>query len=103
MKVTGTYSGTVELADGITAAYTCNCQAEWYHQKGRMYMPNGDPGYPDEDVIEDIECTDIIEVSLIKDDTYMEDTEQEQYMDEHESELYDLIDEDIQDADIDWE
>lgn len=104
MKVTGTYSGTVTLADGITAEYTCDCQAEWYHQNGRMYMPNGDPGYPEEDDIEDIECTDIIEVEFKKEDgSYLEDEEIFDYYDEHESELYQLIDSDIQYADIDWE
>lgn len=25
---------------------------DWYHDPGQMYMPNGDPGYPEESEIE---------------------------------------------------
>lgn len=36
-----------------------------YHDNGRMYMPNGDPGYPPEDEIN----IDYIEITSIKDDS----------------------------------
>ena len=89
-------------------------EIETYCAEGRMHLINAILAYDDafhffgdepldEEDIEDIECTDITEVSFKKEDgTYMDDVEQEQYMNEHEDELYDLVNTELQDADIDW-
>lgn len=56
--------------------------------RGRMYMRNGDPGYPDE---EDFEIDDIEVEAVFKDGTEVP------YVDE----MYDAIEEALKDAD--WE
>lgn len=43
----GTVSGKTEW-ESYTVEYTVNVTGEEYFHQGRMYMPNGDPGYPDE-------------------------------------------------------
>lgn len=64
---------------------TVSATAEHWYQAGRKYMPNGDPGYPEEDEIDDIEF-DVTEVRCAEDDSVVEHVED---MDEYiESAIY---------------
>jgi hypothetical protein len=63
-SVTGTVSGKTEW-EGYTVEYTVRVSGEEYFQKGRMYMPNGDPGYPDEYDSEGPFFEEIDEVNLL--------------------------------------
>lgn len=63
-SLTGTVAGTVQW-EGYTVEYTVKVTGEEYFQKGRMYMPNGDPGYPDEYDSEGPFFEDITEVNLL--------------------------------------
>ena len=47
-KLTGIVSGYVAY-EGKTIAYEVKVSGSYYFSKGRMYMPNGDPGYPDDE------------------------------------------------------
>lgn len=62
--LTGTVSGKTEW-EGYTVEYTVRVSGEEYFQKGRMYVPNGDPGYPDEYDSEGPFFEDIDEVNLL--------------------------------------
>lgn len=58
--LTGTVSGKFDWNE-YQIEYTANVSGTEWYQKGRMYMPNGDPGYPDEydsegPFFEDIDC-----------------------------------------------
>lgn len=50
-KLSGSVTGSIEW-EGYEIQYTAKVSGEYYFQKGRMYMPNGDPGYPDEEEYE---------------------------------------------------
>lgn len=67
---------------------TVQASATYYFRKGRMYMRNGDPGYPDE---EDFDIDEVEVEAVFKDDVevpYIED-------------MYDAIEEALDD--VDWE
>lgn len=53
---------------------TVEATAEHWYQPGRRYMPNGDPGYPEEDEIDDVEF-DVTEVRDAETDEAVEYTE----------------------------
>ena len=63
-RLTGTVAGNFQW-ESYTVEYTVNVSGEEYFQKGRMYMPNGDPGYPDEYDNEGPFCEGIDEVNLL--------------------------------------
>lgn len=50
-KYTGTVKGTIEH-EGKTIEYKVKVSGSYYFSKGRMYMKNGDPGYPDDEECE---------------------------------------------------
>lgn len=62
--LTGNCSGSFQW-ESYTVEYTVNVSGEEYFQKGRMYMPNGDPGYPDEYDSEGPFFEDVDEVNLL--------------------------------------
>lgn len=53
---------------------TVEATAEHWYQAGRRYMPNGDPGYPEEDEIDNVEF-DVTEVKDAETDKVVEYTE----------------------------
>ena len=56
---------TVTIDDTDYSGEIC-AKGKGYYQHGRMYMPNGDPGYPDEEEFE-IESFDVL--TLVNDET----------------------------------
>lgn len=62
--LTGHCSGSFQW-ESYTVEYTALVSGEEYFQKGRMYMPNGDPGYPDEYDSEGPFFEDIDEINLL--------------------------------------
>lgn len=64
---------------------TVRAQATYTFIKGRRYMPNGDPGYPDE---EDLEIDDVDVEAVFKDG--VEVPYEEDMYDEIEQSLYDV-------------
>ena len=63
MELNGTYSGNLDW-NGLEVCYTVDVACDYSFQKGRMYMPNGDPGYPDEEEYEDARVVDVAEVAV---------------------------------------
>lgn len=63
-RLTGTVSGKIQW-ENYTVEYTVNVTGEEYYRAGRMYMPNGDPGYPDEYETEGPFYEDVSEVDLL--------------------------------------
>jgi hypothetical protein len=74
-----------------------NVQYDWYYQPGRMYLSNGDPGYPDES---EVEITDWDVVDEEKPEWLTDELVQEAF-DKAEIELFD--DEEDDDYDEDYE
>lgn len=66
-SLTGNVSGRIQW-ESYTVEYTANVSGEEYFQKGRMYMPNGDPGYPDEYDSEGPFFEEVAEVNLLDTD-----------------------------------
>lgn len=62
--LTGNCSGSFQW-ESYTVEYTALVSGEEYFQKGRMYMPNGDPGYPDEYDSEGPFFEEVDEVNLL--------------------------------------
>ena len=60
----GNVSGSFQW-ESYTVEYNARVTGEYYFQKGRMYMPNGDPGYPDEEDYEGPFFDDVLEVDLV--------------------------------------
>lgn len=76
------YNGDVTFTcEGRKYTATVKATASYYFRKGRMYMANGDPGYPDE---EDFEIDDI-------DVTEVKDWDTEEPVDYDEDKMYDPI------------
>ena len=63
-SLSGNCSGSFQW-ESYTVEYTVNVSGEYYFQKGRMYMPNGDPGYPDEEDYEGPFFEEVDEVNLL--------------------------------------
>lgn len=70
---------------------TVSATAEHWYQAGRRYMPNGDPGYPEEDEIDDVN----FEVTVVRD---AETDETVVYVED----MYDYVDAAIQET-AEWE
>ena len=74
-SLTGTITGKIAW-ESYTVEYTVKVTGEEYFQKGRMYMSNGDPGYPDEydsegpffDEIDEVHLLDAEGVQVENDD-----------------------------------
>lgn len=73
---TDKYTGSVQSSIGLIE-YTVSCKADYYYDLGRMYMPNGDPGYPPEEGYDALTLTDFdeytvydIDGNVISDDTF---------------------------------
>ena len=64
-SLTGTVNGKVQW-EGHIVEYTARVSGTEWYTPGRMYMPNGDPGYPDEydnegPFFEEVEWTSILD------------------------------------------
>lgn len=86
-RKTGTVSGSFQW-ESYTVEYTVNVSGEEYFQQGRMYMPNGDPGYPDEYETEGPFFESIEEVALL--DTEGVQIEDDETIYESNKEVIDL-------------
>lgn len=65
------WNGEVNFTyQGRDLVATVEATAEHWYQPGRKYMPNGDPGYPEENEIEDVE----FDVSLALKDANTDET-----------------------------
>ena len=82
-SVTGTVSGKTEW-EGYTVEYTVKVTGEEYFQQGRMYMSNGDPGYPDEYDSEGPFFEEIEEVNLLDAEGVQVDNDDEIYKNHQE-------------------
>lgn len=69
--MTGTYHGEFEY-NGFDIEYTVNVSADYYYDPGRMYMPNGDPGYPPESSIDNFKVEDVDEIHVWKGEEQIE-------------------------------
>lgn len=63
-RLTGTVSGKIQW-ENYTVEYTVYVSGEEYYRAGRMYMSNGDPGYPDEYETEGPFYEDVSEVCIL--------------------------------------
>lgn len=102
-KLTGTYSGSIRTTLGLIE-YIVNCECSYYYDPGRMYMPNGDPGYPPEESYDDIAITDIEEYTVY--DTDGNEIPEGPFYDEHRQDIERAIREDfddVDDSDISWD
>lgn len=79
-KITGSYTGEFECND-LSIEYTVSVKGDYYYSPGRMYMSNGDPGYPDEESIDDTEVTDIDEYHVYKDGEELTEEQLAKYKD----------------------
>ena len=77
-SLTGHVSGTTQW-ESYTVEYTARVSGEYYFQKGRMYMPNGDPGYPDEEDYEGPFFEEVAEVNLLDTDEVQIEGDKEIY------------------------
>lgn len=80
--------------DTILVYGTAEADYSYYYSLGRMYMPNGDPGYPDESELErvsdmDCEITEICDADGNKIDTELTDAEKKEFEDYMDSKLED--------------
>lgn len=96
MELNGTYSGTLDWK-GLEVCYTVDVTCDYYYHPGRMYLPNGDPGYPDEEEYDDKSVVDIDEVVVYND---LGDEVTEKYADNEE--LKKAIMEDADNNQDDW-
>lgn len=65
--------------ESYVVEYTARVSGEEYFQKGRMYMPNGDPGYPDEYDSEGPFFEEVEEVNLLDADEVQIEGDEEIY------------------------
>lgn len=98
-KITGSYAGELEH-DDLSIEYTVSVNGDYYYSPGRMYMPNGDPGYPDEESIDDTEVTDIDEYHVYKDGEELTEEQLSKYKDTIDFDT--LITRDAEDNEDDW-
>ena len=105
-KMKGTVSGTVEW-DEYLLEYSASVTGDYYFQKGRMYMPNGDPGYPDEEDMDGPFLDEILEVNIMDlDGDYIPEAEADHIYNEHQEEIDKAIEDEIDNTDwydCDWE
>lgn len=105
-KLRGTVSGTVEW-DEYLLEYSATVTGDYYFQKGRMYMPNGDPGYPDEEDTEGPFLDEIQEVYIMDiNGNYIEESEADHIYETYQEEIDKAIEEDVENTDwydCDWE
>lgn len=96
----GTAIGVCMLEPCYEIEYTASVTGEHYYCPGRMYMPNGDPGYPEEDEVDitHIEVTDY----TVYDMQAGEEVSTEWYT-QHASEVLHNIKEDITEDNINWD
>ena len=96
----GTVTGKTEW-EGYTVEYKALVSGEEYFQQGRMYMPNGDPGYPDEYDSDGPFFEDIDEVYLLDAEGVQVENDDEIY--KNNQEVIDLaIQRDVEDN-KEWE
>lgn len=98
-KIIGSYAGEFEH-DDLSIEYTVSVKGDYYYSPGRMYMPNGDPGYPDEESIDDTEVTDIDEYHVYKDGEELTEEQLAKYKDTIDFDT--LITRDAEDNEDDW-
>lgn len=60
----GVYKGYFQYDEDKIMEYTAIVSADSTIQRGRMYMSNGDPGYPDEEELDNLEIVGIDEWHL---------------------------------------
>lgn len=103
MIITGTYTGSVDTDIGHIE-YTVSCKADYYYDPGRMYMPNGDPGYPPEEGYDDLTLTYFDEYTVYDSDgNAIPDSP---WYDEHREQIEKYISDDFSDVDAydcDWD
>lgn len=58
MRIYGNFSGDVDY-DKRKFYVECRVSGDYYYRPGKMYMRNGDPGYPEEEEIDDIAIEEI--------------------------------------------
>ena len=72
-----------------------------------MYMPNGDPGYPDEEDMDGPFLDEILEVNIMDlDGDYIPEAEADHIYNEHQEEIDKAIEDEIDNTDwydCDWE
>ena len=79
------WNGNVNFTyDGRDLVAEVEAHASHWYRPGRMYMPNGDPGYPTEDEIDDVE----FDVTSVKD---AETEEVVAYVDDMDDEIESAI------------
>lgn len=98
-KIIGFYAGEFDL-DDLSIEYTVSVKGDYYYSPGRMYMPNGDPGYPDEESIDDTEVTDINEYHVYKDGEELTEEQLTKYKDTIDFDT--LITRDAEDNEDNW-
>lgn len=101
-KLRGTVSGIVEW-DEYLLEYSATVTGDYYFQKGRMYMPNGDPGYPDEEDTEGPFLDEIQEVNIMDiNGNYIEESEANHIYKTYQEEIDKAIEEEIEER-VDWD
>lgn len=98
-KITGSYAGEL-VSNDLSIEYIVSVKGDYYYSPGRMYMPNGDPGYPDEESIDDAEVTDIDEYHVYKDGEELTEEQLAKYKDTIDFDT--LITRDAEDNEDDW-
>jgi len=98
--LTGTVSGTLEFNDW-TIEYEATVTGSETYIPGRMYMPNGDPGYPEEYDCEGpyLESIDYINI----DDVEHPDLVLEQNREYIEQAIKEEVEEEVDWDDISWQ
>lgn len=85
----------------LTVYGTCEGMYTYYHQAGRMYMKNGDPGYPEETELEQ-ESFNCWVTSIELDDVEQEDmTLSNAEMEKFEAYMSEKLDKEAEDYDYD--
>lgn len=65
-RITGTANVSETFQDKYLVECTALCSCDYTYDPGRMYMPNGDPGYPPDESYDDLEVEDFDDVKVYK-------------------------------------
>lgn len=74
MTIRGSYSSNFEEG-GCSVYYTVDVTADYYYRPERLYLRNGDPGYPEEESYDNCEVEGISEYEVYGDEGRLSDEE----------------------------
>lgn len=80
MTLIGTFTHSFER-EGYYIEYTAIATCDYYYRPGRMYMRNGDPGYPEEESYDDIMIDDVEELIVYR---HNPDTDEDEELSEEQ-------------------